>query len=99
MKNINIARILTVSISALAIGGAVSVQLFGQGKLAARCSYLDPVTIDVFAFAAAFFLVVEGITKIEINKEDRWRKQALRAIRVAFGFSIISLHIIQLIHK
>ncbi len=64
-----------------------------------HCSYLDPVTIDVFAFAAALFLVVEGFYSIVASKGDSLKKHMLRAIRISFGCAIITLHIMQVLHK
>ncbi|MBI4151320.1 hypothetical protein HY492_04290 [Candidatus Woesearchaeota archaeon] len=63
------------------------------------CSYLDPIAIDVLAFAAALFLVVEGVVRIVQQPNDSWNVQAGRAIRIGFGCAIITIHVLQAIHK
>ena len=75
------------------------VQLSGQNKITAKCSYLDPITIDLFAFLAALFLVFEGIIRVLKNSKATIKKQFTRVLRIAFGCAIIALHIIQFIHK
>lgn len=63
------------------------------------CSYLDPITIDVFAFMAGLFLVSEGAYKIIKYKHVSVGGQFTRIVRVAFGLAIITIHILQFIHK
>lgn len=64
-----------------------------------RCSYLDPLLIDIFAFMAAVFLVIEGIYTIVMHQKDTLKWQILACIRIAIGFAIITLHIMQVVHK
>lgn len=64
-----------------------------------RCSYLDPVTIDVLAFLAGVFLIIEGFYRILEHKKEPLRNQLTRTLRIAFGCAIITLHIMQVLHK
>ena len=64
MKNSNKTKIFGIIISLAAIITAFFVQLRAQKSLTEKCSYLDPILIDVLAFSAAVFLVVEGICSI-----------------------------------
>jgi len=64
-----------------------------------RCSYLDPVTIDILAFLAGVFLIIEGFYRIWEHKKDPLQKQFTRTLRIAFGCAIITLHIMQVLHK
>ena len=88
---------------AISIGAAVSayfIQKRGQARLAAQCSYFDPPLIDILAFSAAVFLICEGfhqILKHEINFSF-WDKIFV-ALRIAFGFAILTLHIMQIAYK
>lgn len=75
------------------------IQLYGQNKITVRCSYLDPIIIDLFAFFAGLFLVLEGIAKILQNPKATIKRQFTRVLRIAFGCAIITLHIIQFVHK
>jgi len=99
MKNIYKTSIFTVTNILVFIGSALFIQIKNQNRLVEKCSYLVPVTIDVLAFIAASFLVVEGIYKIVENKDVTWQKQVTRSFRIAFGFSILTLHVLQVIYK
>jgi len=102
MKNINKTSTFVVINSLTFISGAILIQARSQSKLAAgsaSCSYLDPMAVDVFAFALALFLVIEGVYRIKQNKNDVWQKQITRSMRIAFGCSILTLHIIQISFK
>ena len=63
------------------------------------CSYLDPVVIDYLAFSAAVFLVVEGLYRIYEHANRQPLHQLTRSLRIAFGCAIITLHILQFMHK
>mgnify|MGYP001574007242 CR=1 FL=1 len=63
------------------------------------CSYLDPIAIDILAFLAAVFLVVEGVTRIVKQPKDSWKVQLGRAIRIGFGCAIVTIHVLQAAHK
>jgi len=75
------------------------IQFYGQSKINSQCSYLDPILVDFLAFGAALFLFLEGIYRIFENPNYSLKKQITVIIRIAFGCAIITLHIIQFIHK
>lgn len=99
MRNINKTIIFTIIVSSLSSIMAFLVQINGQNNVNKGCSYLDPIIIDILAFLAALFLVIEGIFRIIEHKEDSLKKQLTRTARVAIGFSILTLHTLQFIHK
>lgn len=92
------ATLLTGTGALLAIGTALVVQLRGQHGVT-NCSYLDPVAIDLLAFLAGAFLVVEGLYRITEDSDAPVGRQLSRILRVSFGCSIITLHILQFVHK
>lgn len=93
MKNITKTTIFTAGFSFSAILIAIITQLYGEKSVSSKCSYLDPITIDILAFLAALFLTVEGIVRIYEHKNYSLSRQATRAMRVAFGCAIMTLHI------
>ncbi|MBS3083697.1 hypothetical protein J4423_02735 [Candidatus Pacearchaeota archaeon] len=99
MKNFERTILYTVLISLITIGFVTVVQLKGQQDISSNASYLDPITIDVLAFLASFFLIFEGAYRIWEHKNDRYRKQFTRSLRIAFGVAILTTHIIQTMFK
>jgi hypothetical protein len=99
MKNITETSLFTAGLSFLTVALAVFTQLRAEESLSLKCSYLDPIAIDLLAFLAALFLVGEGIVRIYEHKNYSLSKQATRAIRVAFGCAIMTLHIMQFWYK
>lgn len=97
-NNFKKTLIVLVLVLAIAISVSIYIQLTAQSNLS-NCSYLDPITVDIFAFLGALFLIIEGLYSIYINKNVILKKQLTRIIRVCFGFTIFTLHIIQLFHK
>jgi hypothetical protein len=91
--------IITILICPIAIVFFTFFQLNIQGGLVSSCSYLDPITIDILAFIAALFLIVEGFARILEHPHATLKKQFTRIIRIVFGCSIMTLHIIQFVHK
>lgn len=75
------------------------VQYTGQSKVNEGCSYLDPITIDILAFGAALFLIIEGFFKIIKNFNASLKNQATRIVRIMLGCSIIVIHVLQIMHK
>lgn len=63
------------------------------------CSYLDPIIIDLMAFAAGLFLILEGLRDVVAHRECKVSAQLGRAARICLGAGIITIHIIQFIHK
>ena len=99
MENSTKTIVFTLCLSIATILIAVVVQFFGQSKIIGICSYLDPWIVDVLAFTAALFLVVEGIYRIWEHKNAVLKKQVTRSIRIAFGCAILTLHFMQVLYK
>jgi len=99
MKQLHKTLFVTSIISLIVILVAVYVQLTGANAVVLACSYLDPWVIDALAFLAAVFLVVEGYARIIEHPSASLSRQATRIIRVAFGFAILTLHTLQVLHK
>jgi hypothetical protein len=74
-------------------------QIRGQSSLDAPASYLDPILIDLLAFSAAAFLVVEGLTRLAQNRNLPLASQLTRTLRVAIGCGVMTIHVIQFLHK
>jgi len=91
--------IVTIIVCLLVIGVVTWVQIYGQNQIATGCSYLDPITIDLLAFFAALFLVIEGFARIIEHPNASLKRQLTRIMRIAFGCAILTLHTIQFLHK
>ncbi|MBW3015771.1 hypothetical protein KY330_05080 [Candidatus Woesearchaeota archaeon] len=98
MTNMKRTWLLTYLVATFSASVAYFVQKNGE-KVANQCSYLDPITIDIFAFSAAVFLIIEGVWRIVEHRGQPLRKQFTRTLRVGFGFAIATIHILQFIHK
>lgn len=98
MNNLTKTLVVTGVVCLVVILGVLYVQLHGQ-SVVQGCSYLDPITIDLLAFFAALFLFVEGIARIVEHPHASLTRQLTRIIRIAFGCAIMTLHILQFIHK
>jgi len=94
---------LTLEISLVTIIMVIIIafltQYYGENKLNQQCSYLDPIIVDILAFTVAIYLVVEGFFKIFKNKQQTYKRQFLRIMRIGIGFAILTLHIMQFMHK
>lgn len=100
MENIKKTTIFTAMLSLIVIISAYLIQIRGENDLGnTRCSYLDPMLIDILAFSAALFLIIEAIYKIIKNKDAPLKSQITRLIRIAFGCAIVTLHVMQFLHK
>lgn len=99
MKNLKKTLIVTSIVCFVVILLSAIIQIKGQNQITYACSYLDPIIIDVLAISAALFLIIEGFIKIFKNSKQALPKQVTRIVRVAFGFAILTLHIIQILHK
>ena len=97
-KNFRRTLIITFLFSVLAIILAGVVQINGQ-KSTNGCSYLDPIIIDILAFLAGVFLVIEGLVRIYEHPDANLKRQITRIIRVSAGFAILTLHVMQFVHK
>jgi len=63
------------------------------------CSYLDPVSVDIWAMLLAIFLICEGFSDIFKTKHFPFKNQLTKSIRVSLGFAILTIHLMQFIHK
>ncbi|MBS3080503.1 hypothetical protein J4221_03455 [Candidatus Pacearchaeota archaeon] len=97
-KNFKRTLLVTFIFSLSAIILAIYVQINGQ-KSVLGCSYLDPITIDILAFLASLFLIIEGMARIIEHPSASVKRQFTRIIRVSAGFAILTLHIMQFVHK
>lgn len=88
-----------ITVALLTVALILIVQFRAERTIPINCSYLDPVTVDFLAFAAALFLIVEGFYRLHEHKYAPVSKQLTRIIRIAFGCSIATLHIMQFLHK
>jgi|ETN01SMinimDraft_4_1059930.scaffolds.fasta_scaffold264366_1 uncharacterized membrane protein SirB2 len=92
-------RAVLIVLSIIVLGIVFLTQIYGKSSITTACSYLDPIYIDIFAFLAGLFLVVEGGISIYKNKAFALKKQWGRILRIILGFSILTLHTMQFIHK
>ena len=99
-KKLKAAVIMTSIISLATIIVSFSTQSIAEKSLTIKCSYFDPILVDLLAFSAALFLVLEGLYRLIEHQEIKTTKDRLfLAIRIAFGFAIITLHVMQFMHK
>jgi hypothetical protein len=99
MKQFQKTMALTLTLSLTSIITATLIQLRGQNKVTEKCSYLDPIIIDILATSAALFLIIEGFFDLYKNKELSLKSVFTKIIRIVFGFAILTLHTIQFLHK
>ena len=99
MKNITKTNLFTLILSLLVVVLVVSVQINGKSASGLSCSYLDPIYIDVLAFIAGLFLVLEGGYRIYEHKNNSLKKQFTRSIRIALGIGLLTLHVMQFLYK
>jgi hypothetical protein len=90
---------ITLIFSFLTIILAIYIQNIGNGEVGFACSYLDPITIDILAFLAGIFFVIEGLARIYEHPSASLKRQFTRILRIGAGFAILTLHIMQFIHK
>ncbi len=91
--------LFTLVLSLMTIALAITVQLKGESSVKIDCSYLDPITIDILAFIAGLFLIIEGFFRIYEHPNASLKSQFTRCIRVAGGCALLTLHILQFVHK
>lgn len=90
--------ILAAAMSSASGYSAYSIQTAANKKVSA-CSYLDPITIDIVAFLAGVFLIIESLVDIFKHKDSLVHSQIVRCLRLCFGTSIVVIHVMQFIHK
>lgn len=83
---IYIITLIVVSIIAVAITVSIFNTRFGK------------LTVDIWAFGIALFLIVEALYKILLLKDTFWPYQFMRLIRIIIGVCIFTIHICQLIY-
>lgn len=95
-----ITTLVAVVIACLAVSITVfCVQTYGNSDLKTNCSYLDPITMDFFAFAAGMFLFLEGLISVIKHPGISPKWQLSRIVRISIGAGLLTLHIMQFIHK
>lgn len=99
MKAYTKTKLFTAGLCLIVIIIALTVQLKGQSFVQGGCSYLDPITIDLLAFAVAIFLVIEGVYRLSEHKNMGLKRQFTRSIRIAVGCAIITIHVLQFFAK
>ncbi len=99
MKNIHKTFIFTLGLCILTIASALAVQVNANSIIGTSCSYIDPAVVDILAFLLSGFLIVEGVYRIQEHSSYPLKKQITRSIRIAFGFAILTLHVVQIIYK
>jgi len=99
MKNITKTLLFTFFLCLIVISFTFYTQVVGQTSAGEGCSYLDPITIDILAFIVAIFLVIEGFVRIFEHPHASLKRQSTRPIRIAIGLAIITIHVMQFIHK
>jgi len=99
MNNLKKTLIVTSIFCFIVVLSSTIIQLIGQSKITFACSYLDPIIIDILALSAALFLIIEGFVRIFEHPKAALLNQATRIIRIGFGFAIVTLHVIQILHK
>ena len=99
MKQVNKTFMLILVLCLVAMTIVAIVQLNGESQVSKGCSYLDPPIIDFLAFLAALFLIIEGLFRVVEHKDDNIKKQFTRVLRILLGCTILTLHIMQFLHK
>ena len=89
---------LTTALSIIAIIIASIAQIF-QTVYLRGYPYLNPFIIHLLAFFGGTFLIFEGIYRIHQHKRESMKRQLTRSIRIALGFAIITIHIVQITFK
>lgn len=98
MSQLQKSLALAVAMSGATASIAASIQLTAN-KSVSSCSYLDPITIDIVALVVGCFLVIESLVDIIQHRDSFVLKQLTRCVRMAFGSAIMTIHILQFIHK
>jgi hypothetical protein len=97
-KHLSNTLLFTFFFSIASIAIAFIIQS-NANKSVRSCSYLDPVTVDIFALAFAVFLILEGFWDIFRHKHYSLKAQMTKSIRICIGFAILTIHIMQFFYK
>lgn len=99
-KSSNLEKSLLIALFFSAAGALIAYSIQSQANKAVNaCSYLDPIAVDIAALVFGLFLVIEGLIDIYKHAKSLVRQQVLRCMRVGFGVSILTIHIMQFLHK
>jgi len=98
-KNLRKTLFVTLVLCMVIIVMVWCIQTYGQSKTGAGCSYLDPPIIDILAFIAAIFLIIEGFWRILEHPNVSLSRQASRIVRIMLGCAITTIHVLQVMHK
>jgi hypothetical protein len=98
MKNIHRTLIFALSVIVVISVLTFYMQLTQQESVNG-CSYLDPIIVDILAFSVAVFLVIEAFARIFEHPSASIKRQFTRLIRIGIGTAIITIHVMQFIHK
>ena len=63
------------------------------------CSYLDPITVDIAAMIIGLFIFGEGLYDFYRHIKTASIHQLARCARVGIATAIITIHVMQFIHK
>lgn len=99
MKNLHKTLLFTILICLISIIFIAYIQITGQDTIVVNASYLDPFMIDILAFIISLFFIIEGFYRIYEHPQAKLIKQVTRSLRIAFGFGILTTHIIQFFYK
>lgn len=96
----NINKTLFVLSFGMMVSCAIAFLLQNKAnKSVNSCSYLDPIIVDILAVIMAAFLITEGIIDIFSHRNSQVKSQLSRCFRVCLGVSIMTIHVMQFIHK
>jgi len=99
-KNTDFARTLLVTCLLSLAGILVAFLLQNKANHSVNsCSYLDPISVDIWAMLLAVFLIGEGLHDIFRSKHQLLKNQLTKSIRVSLGFAILTIHLMQFMHK
>jgi len=56
------------------------------------------LTIDLWSFGAALFLISEGIFRIITTSDSFWPRQFMRFVRIIIGVCVFTIHTCQMIY-
>jgi hypothetical protein len=87
------ATILAVSLSVLTSAVATIIFIANHKNITLNCSYLDPPLVDVIALLGSIFLIGEGF--LALRRNGTKAQQLSRVVRILFGASVLTIHVLQ----
>jgi len=61
-------------------------------------THFAKLTIDLWSFGAALFLIIEGAVRIITSNDSFWPRQFVRFIRIIIGVCIFTIHTCQVVY-